>query len=703
MAQKRTIDIDINTNADEAAKQFETLSTGVKKATDSAENLDAKFEDVFKGVEPLTTRLGEAEDRLYELALAGDTTSKEYQELLTKVGEYRKVQIQTDLAVDQAAQTFSQKLGTALGGATSGFAVVQGTMALVGSESQALEKTLLKVQAALAIQQGVQGVLEYSRSVGLATKATKLWGIMTGTTTGLFKALRVALISTGIGALIVGIGLLISNFDKLIGFFKPVIDGFKAIGDAIGLTDFAAEERFEAEQKRHNQTIANAKEEKQAIDKLVAAEKKRQTTLQSIFDVQIKQAKGNAKEIERIENNKRKAAKDSIDKEERLFLEGQKTRLKQLEAQNKKIQSLLQQANREGVAISQKTLDGAAKGQEAEAKLRQQIIDRNFSALQDFNIRRTNLDIDFQEGVEQRENARTEKFKQHLQDRLNAARKIEDLENELMEDGLEKEIELNRDNFRRQREDLTAQGKQKQEIIDLLNQLELKKEKEIREKFDVFKLESFDGEIAQLELQSVKEIEIKKLTQEEIEKQMAESAARQKAIDDQLAADKRANAIAVADTSLSIAHDSLGAIGELANAFAKDDEKNAKKAFNINKAVGIAQAVVSTAQGIMAQLAVPQDALTGANFVKAGIVAATGAAQIATISKTKFEGGASGETPSLDASSGEAQAPSFNVVGDSGVNQLAQLQQQPVQAFVVSGEVTTSQALDRNRVENATL
>jgi len=31
------------------------------------------------------------------------------------------------------------------------------------------------------------------------------------------------------------------------------------------------------------------------------------------------------------------------------------------------------------------------------------------------------------------------------------------------------------------------------------------------------------------------------------------------------------------------------------------------------------------------------------------------------------------------------------------------LQQQPVQAFVVSGEVTTSQALDRNRVQNATL
>jgi hypothetical protein len=51
----------------------------------------------------------------------------------------------------------------------------------------------------------------------------------------------------------------------------------------------------------------------------------------------------------------------------------------------------------------------------------------------------------------------------------------------------------------------------------------------------------------------------------------------------------------------------------------------------------------------------------------------------------------------------EAVAPSFNVVGDSGINQIAQLQQTPVQAFVVSGEVTTSQALDRNRVQNATL
>jgi hypothetical protein len=45
----------------------------------------------------------------------------------------------------------------------------------------------------------------------------------------------------------------------------------------------------------------------------------------------------------------------------------------------------------------------------------------------------------------------------------------------------------------------------------------------------------------------------------------------------------------------------------------------------------------------------------------------------------------------------------FNTIGSSGINQLAQLQQTPAKAYVVSGEVTSAQALDRNRVQNATL
>jgi len=152
------------------------------------------------------------------------------------------------------------------------------------------------------------------------------------------------------------------------------------------------------------------------------------------------------------------------------------------------------------------------------------------------------------------------------------------------------------------------------------------------------------------------------------------------------------------ESKLQMTADALGAINNLAQAFLGDDEKNAEKAFKINKALGISQAVVSTAQAVMAQLAVPQDALTGANFVKAGIAAATGAAQIATIAGQKF-GDTSGGTDTNIPNPSASTSPSFNLVGQSGTNALLQsLQNNPVKAYVVGSDVTSQQQLDRNRI-----
>ena len=51
--------------------------------------------------------------------------------------------------------------------------------------------------------------------------------------------------------------------------------------------------------------------------------------------------------------------------------------------------------------------------------------------------------------------------------------------------------------------------------------------------------------------------------------------------------------------------------------------------------------------------------------------------------------------------------PAFNVVGQSDTNQLADAiggqEQQPIQAFVVSSEVTTAQELDRNIIDGASI
>jgi hypothetical protein len=93
-----------------------------------------------------------------------------------------------------------------------------------------------------------------------------------------------------------------------------------------------------------------------------------------------------------------------------------------------------------------------------------------------------------------------------------------------------------------------------------------------------------------------------------------------------------------------------------------------------------------------------------ANNISAGL--GIGASIAATAKALSAMGGGSAPQGNIgnDAGGGgaTAQAPAFNVVGSSGINQLAQLNAQPFQAFVVSSEVTTAQSLDRNRIQNAT-
>jgi len=152
----------------------------------------------------------------------------------------------------------------------------------------------------------------------------------------------------------------------------------------------------------------------------------------------------------------------------------------------------------------------------------------------------------------------------------------------------------------------------------------------------------------------------------------------------------------------------LIAINELTQAFAKENEASQKKAFEVNKAIGIANAIINTSVGVSKALASSPPPL---NFINAAIVTATGVAAVKNIQKTKFDSSSfDTTTPSTSGGSGggattsPTQAPSFNVVGQSGFNQVAGAlgQQPPVQAFVVSGDVTTAQQLQNNTITQAT-
>jgi len=91
-----------------------------------------------------------------------------------------------------------------------------------------------------------------------------------------------------------------------------------------------------------------------------------------------------------------------------------------------------------------------------------------------------------------------------------------------------------------------------------------------------------------------------------------------------------------------------------------------------------------------------------ASLAFAGITSAT---QIAKIAAQKF-GGTAGtpDTPQPQVSTGAMpRTPSFNMVGGSTGNQIAEIGKKPVKAFVVSGEVTTAQQLERNAVSEASI
>tara|TARA_R110000803_G_scaffold69326_1_gene131633 strand:+ start:5399 stop:7378 length:1980 start_codon:yes stop_codon:yes gene_type:complete len=167
------------------------------------------------------------------------------------------------------------------------------------------------------------------------------------------------------------------------------------------------------------------------------------------------------------------------------------------------------------------------------------------------------------------------------------------------------------------------------------------------------------------------------------------------------------------DDKIQGVKDGLSVIGDLAELFAGKSRKQQKKAFDIQKAVNIAGATIDTYKAATAAYASMIASTGPAGPILAPLAAAAaitaGLLNVKKIASQKFDGGGS---PSGGGGGGgggaslpdvQQQAPSFNIVGNSNVNQLSQLQNQPMKAYVVSGDVSSAQSLDRNRIENATL
>lgn len=128
------------------------------------------------------------------------------------------------------------------------------------------------------------------------------------------------------------------------------------------------------------------------------------------------------------------------------------------------------------------------------------------------------------------------------------------------------------------------------------------------------------------------------------------------------------------------------------------------------KAAAIAATTIDTIQSGVSAFKGMVSAVPGPVGIALGAVAAAGALASGYASVKKIlavktpNGGGGGAAPS----GGGVSAPSFNVVGNSGVNQLAETmagksEQAPIKAYVVSNDVTSAQGLDRKIITNASL
>lgn len=198
-----------------------------------ATNDEVKRSEIGKQIAEINTQLKDLDSSIGNAQRNVGNYKQDFVDAMTEMkgGAFDFGQEMTEMnKKTEVTRTALDGVGQVAAGLASGFAAVQGVTALMGIENENLEKTLVKVQAAMAIAQGIggmKGLVEgagklitvfKSAKMGSAALATQN-GVTTATfgatatattvATGALQTFKAALISTGVGALVVALGTLI--------------------------------------------------------------------------------------------------------------------------------------------------------------------------------------------------------------------------------------------------------------------------------------------------------------------------------------------------------------------------------------------------------------------------------------------------------------------------------------------------------------
>ena len=648
-----------------AVEQVIKISLDDLKALGGIDNLKKSLGDTEQSTKSLKQQLREATAEVAQMAEKYGEASKETVQAAKRAAELKdKIEDANDAIMAFKGEGAFLATGKALQSVASGFAAAQGAMGLFGSESENVEKAILKVQSAMALAQGLEGLEDAGRAfTQLKTVAVDA-----------FNAIKGAIGATGIGALVIALGAVYYYWDDI----KEAVSGVS-----------------EEQQRLNEKTAANLEISKKNLDSLGAqdnilklqgkSEKEIIALKLKKYEIAIKDAKANLTAVTETNRLAYEGTVKNANLTKRILNAIVVGGLQAIRILTDPLDMILQGASAVAKALGGKGFDFSInaelykQGQAGVSALTKLLFDpaeiksegeKAIQAANDVLIKlendRAGLILSQRAGAGNSTSTKssgststqsTEKSTTEKKDPLDAI-------NPATGNTYKSELESMK----------AAQAAQTQARLDQLN-LE-----------DQINTEAYERE----KEAARKRIELKQYEEDakyEIANQAVELAnslgIKSKAV---------ANALLLIEKGLAISQIISNASRAIATATANLAATPAVIGVIPNPmypvqaaatAKGIASTKISAGLSIANILAQTVTSLKGASSIKSGVSSAVGA------------GGVGNTIPQ----------PQFNVAGNAGVNQIASTlaNQPPIKAYVVGKEVSTQQSLDRNIVKNATL
>jgi hypothetical protein len=607
--------------------------------------IDIETAGAVNSAKDLREQFNILEDKMFELAAAGREGTKEFAAIRNQLAGTKERIDDLNESIDMLKPEAKFQAFANLGaGIASGFAAAQGAAQLFGSESEALNESLAKVQSAMALAQGIQGLAGMGDSLKVVSTMLK------STTVGTYLATAAQRVYNAVMAAN-PVGLLVAGLTALVGVIALVVN---AMGD---------------ETEALKETISEREKELELMNRSADALKN-----ENKFRLDLAAAQGkNAKELAKINEENSKAEIKNIDlriKENKRLFDERLVLMRQSSGEEFK---KLQEANT-------KTLEDMRK-----------LADERLAIQNSLKIQEAKLDTDANKEKETKDKEANDKYIQNLNE---LQKKLEDLKAQNILDAQDKELKILELAYNREKAELKSKGANN----ELLRQLDLKyfndradienKYIDIQEKAKKDEKDAREKEFADAVAYA------EKLADEEF-KLDEEKRKKEKEADEKAKVARQAEI----NSNFKMTSDAIGALIELNNSYPATSEKNARKSFKINKALQLAQATINGIQAVQNTLADPT--LIGpAKYVAAAIAGVTALANINKIAQTKFEpssesagGGGGGNLGSF--SQGGGGQPPQGLTAQNTVTQLnpdgsvagqGERNAAPMKAYVVESE-----------------